>query len=77
MPRFYFHQYLNGRLAEDRRGQQFQTADEACAHAVRRTPVLLSKTVRCATGDTYLNTEVSDGKHTVFVVRGKVIVEKR
>jgi hypothetical protein len=35
MKRFYFHRYLNGRLAEDQCGRSFGSADEACADAVR------------------------------------------
>ena len=75
MKRFFFHRYLNGRLAEDRRGHQFENADEACAHAVRRTSAVLRKNVRPTT-NIYLATEVSDGERTVCVVRGKVIIER-
>lgn len=75
MRRFYFHRYLNGCLAEDRRGLQFENADEACAHAVRRTPALLGNNLR-PTANIHLATEVSDGEHTVCVVRGKVIIER-
>jgi hypothetical protein len=76
MPRFYFHQLLNGQLAEDWRGRQFGNADDACAYAVHRTATVLRKTVHSAT-NTYLNTEVSDGKRTLCVVRGKVIIDRR
>ena len=76
MKRFYFHRYLNGGWAEDLRGAPFESADEACAHAVRRTPAGLWKTVHPRT-NTHLATEVTDGKRTLFVVRRKVIIERR
>jgi hypothetical protein len=76
MPRFYFHQHLNGQFAEDRRGRQFANAKEACEHAVHRTPAALRKTADAGC-DTHLATEISDGERTVAIVRGKVIIEKR
>ena len=33
MPRYYFHQHLNGRVAEDQQGLQFADQKEACEHA--------------------------------------------
>src|SRR3981189_3365080 len=60
VPKFYFHQHLNGRFVEDRCGRQFPSVKEACEHAVRRTPVVLRK-VAAPTGNTYLATEISDG----------------
>jgi hypothetical protein len=75
MPRFYFHQNLNGRLAEDRLGVSFASADEACAHAVHSTATVLGGNVR-PTADTFLATEVSDGKRTLFVVRAAVVIQK-
>ena len=80
MPRFYFHQHLNGEMAEDRRGRKFASADEACAHAVYYlTPAVLRKTASfaAAAANTYLATEVSDGKRTLWVVRATVIIERR
>jgi hypothetical protein len=74
MPRFYFHQHLNGRFLEDRRGRQFPSLKEACEHAVHRTPAALQK-VAAPTGNTHLATEISDGKRIVCVVRGKVLIE--
>jgi hypothetical protein len=69
--RFYFHWYLDGHLAAG----QFDSADEACAHAVRRTPAVLRASVSPTT-NIYLATEVSDGKRIFCVVRGKVIIER-
>jgi hypothetical protein len=76
MPRFYFHQRSNGQLAEDRLGRQFASADKACAHAVRRTSALLGKNLSSTT-NTYFSTEISDGKRSLCVVRGTVIIERR
>ena len=76
MRRFYFHQRSNGKLAEDRRGRQFGSVDEACTYAIRRTPTILGKTHRSPT-NTYLSTEVFDGKRSICVVRATVIIERR
>jgi hypothetical protein len=76
VPRFYFHQYLNGQFVEDRLGRQFPSAKEACEHAVHRTPAVLRK-VAGPTSNTYLATEITDGTRTVVIVRGKVIIEKQ
>src|ERR1700716_2083166 len=75
VPKFYFHQHLNGRFVEDRRGRQFPSVKEACEHAVRRTPAVLRKAA-APRGNTYLATEVSDGNRIICVVRGKVLIEK-
>jgi hypothetical protein len=76
MPQFYFHQRSNGQLAEDRRGRQFASADEACTHAIHITPVFLRKIARSMAANSYLSTEVTDGKRTLCVVRGTVIIER-
>ena len=73
---FLFHQRSNGKLAEDRRGRQFGSVDEACTYAIHRTPAILGKTLRSAT-NTYLSTEVFDGKRSICVVRATVIIERR
>jgi hypothetical protein len=76
MPRFYFQQHLNGqRLAEDRRGRLFGNAAEAYSYALCRAPRLLNKTLRSTPKDTYLSTVVSDGKRTLFIIRGKITSE--
>ena len=75
MTRFYINRYLNGQLATDRRGLPFKNVDDACAHAVRRTPAVLQKSMGPTT-NTHLATEVSDGKHIFCIVRGKVIIER-
>ena len=76
MPKFYFHKHLNGKTVPDRRGTSLHNEDEACAYAVRCTPLALKKSVSRAK-DTYLAWEVSDGERTICVVRGKVVIEKR
>ena len=75
MPRFYFHRHLNGQVAPDRRGIWLRNENDACAHAIRCTPLALRKSVSCAK-NTYLAWEVSDGERTIYVVRGKVVIEK-
>ena len=74
MPLFFFHQHLNGRLEKDRRGRRFPSVDDARVYAVYRVSAILRKTVSPTT-DTYLATEVSDGEHTLCVVRAKVIIQ--
>jgi hypothetical protein len=73
MARYYFHKSLNGQMAMDRRGHEFANAEEACEHALYRTPILLRKIVR-PTYTTHLATEISDGKRIVAVVN--VLIEK-
>jgi hypothetical protein len=75
MPQFYFNRYVNGRRApNDRLGRQFVSEEEARTYAVWRTPALLRKTLRSATTDIYLPTEVSDGERTLCIVRGKLLI---
>jgi hypothetical protein len=75
MPRFYFHKHLNGQTVPDRRGTLLGDENEACAHAVRCTPLALRKSVSSGK-NTYLAWEVSDGERTIYVVSGKVVIEK-
>jgi hypothetical protein len=75
MPRFYFHKHLNGQTAPDRRGTSLRNEDDACAHAVRCAHLALRKPASCAK-NTYLSLEVSDGERTIYIVRGKVVIEK-
>jgi hypothetical protein len=77
VPRFYFRQYVNGQqMAKDRRGREFANPAEACTYGVRRAPALLRKILR-PNVNTYLSTEISDGKRTLFIIRGKVTSEKQ
>jgi hypothetical protein len=75
VPKFYFHQHLNGRFVEDRRGREFASVKEACEHAVRRTSAVLRKAA-APTGNIYPATEISDGNSIVCVIRGKLLIEK-
>ena len=76
MPRFFFHKHLNGQTVPDRRGTSLRNENEACAHAVRCTPLALRKSVS-RKKNTYLAWEVSDGERPIYVVRGNVVIEKR
>ena len=67
MPRFYFHSVQM---------ESWRRTDEACTYAIHRTPAILGKTLRSAT-NTYLSTEVFDGKRSICVVRATVIIERR
>jgi hypothetical protein len=53
---------------------QFPSLKEACEYAVHLTPSVLRK-VALAACNTYLATEITDGKRIVCVVRGKVLIE--
>jgi hypothetical protein len=75
MPRFYFHQHLNGLRVEDRQGQVFLSAEEACSCALRRTPAYLKRAVRHV-NDNHFAIEVTDDSRTFYIVRGKTLVEK-
>jgi hypothetical protein len=75
MPRFYFHRYLNGRRIEDKQGKMCPSAHEACSCALRLTPSHLSRAVRQANNN-HLAIEVTDGRRTFYIVRGKTLVER-
>jgi hypothetical protein len=49
---------------------------EACARAVQRIPGRLRKAIR-HNATNHLATEVSNGERTLYVIRGKIIVERR
>ena len=66
---------LNGRVVRDQSGTSLRDESEACAYAVRCTPLTLRKSVS-PRRNTYLALEVSDGQRTLCVVRGKVVLEK-
>jgi hypothetical protein len=57
MPRFYFHQSLNGQSLEDPHGLVFADQTEAREHAVHLIPAVLKKTAR-ATANTFFATEI-------------------
>ena len=76
MSRYFFHQHVFGQKTEDLFGTIFSTAREACRRAVQRTPARLKRAEE-GSSNTYVATEVTDGKRTLYVVRGTVTVEKR
>ena len=76
MPRYYFHQHSNGRRSEDRKGTILRGAAEACTCAIRRAPARLRAAIRESDNDNFVATEISDGERTLFVVRGKIVIEK-
>lgn len=75
MPRFYCRQYLNGRRVGDEIDAIFSNVDEACSSALRRTPAHLRRAIRHARNN-HFAIEVTDGTRTLYIVRGKTIVEK-
>ncbi|APG09685.1 hypothetical protein BKD09_15205 [Bradyrhizobium japonicum] len=78
MHRFYFHKHLNGKAVWDREGTLLRNEKEACAHAIRCTPLALRNLASSGKNkNTYLAWEVSDGERTIYVVRGNVVIEKR
>ncbi len=76
MARFYFHRHLNGQRATDRKGVLLDGGGAACAYAVRRMPGALRQALRQQRADVHAATEISDGTRTLYIVRGKIIVEK-
>ncbi|MBV9462183.1 MAG: hypothetical protein JO141_32345 [Bradyrhizobium sp.] len=75
MPRYFFHEHVRGERTEDPRGTILSDDHAARHQAVQRMPANLKK-AQLDAHDTYLATEVSNGNKTLFVVRGKVIVEQ-
>ena len=61
MPKYYFHRHLNGMVVRDQSGTSLRDESEACAYAVRCTPLTLRKSV-IPRRNTYLALEVSDGQ---------------
>jgi hypothetical protein len=76
MGRFYFHRHLNGQRASDQKGVLLDGGGAACAYAVRRMPETLKRALRQRRANVHAATEVSDGTRTLYIIRGKIIVEK-
>ena len=76
MPIFYFQQHANGRRSANNRRRQFASEADARVHASYSTPGLLRKNLSNGK-DIFVSTEVSDGKRTLYIVRGKVTSEKQ
>jgi hypothetical protein len=76
MSRYFFHQQVSGQRTEDLRGKLYKTDEAACHRAEQQMPGHLKKAAM-RSRNTYVATEVTDGKRTLFVVRGTVIVDRR
>ena len=76
MIRFYFHRHLNGQMATDRKGVLLDDRGSACAYAVRHMPGALRQALRQQRADVHAATEISDGTRTLYIIRGKIIVER-
>lgn len=76
MPRFFFREHVRGRTTEDLIGRELLDDDAARHEAVQQLPAKLKKAEEDA-HDTHVATEVTNGNKTLFVVRGKIIVENR
>jgi len=75
MHRYYFHDYLDETITMDSKGVLFQDDATAVDHAVQRTHTLLKGAIRRETGID-VATEISKGRRTIYVVRGKIATEK-
>jgi hypothetical protein len=77
MTRFYFHRHLNGQAVIDQKGVVLDDAGAACSYAVRRMPGALSRALGQQRPDVHAATEISDGTGTLYIIRGKIVVEKK
>jgi hypothetical protein len=76
MPRYYFHQHMNGRrLAEDRRGRLFGNVTEACTYALCRARPAFS-TGSFAPLPRIRTSALKYPMRTLFIIRGKITSEK-
>jgi hypothetical protein len=76
MPRYFFHEHVRDQRNEDLSGTILPTNRAACHRAMQRTPRNLKKAEDLSC-DTYVATEITNGQRTLFVVRGKITVERR
>lgn len=76
MARFYFHRHLNGQKTADQTGVLLEGNGAACAYAVRRMPGALKDGLRQQRADVHAATEISDGTRTLYIIRGKITVER-
>jgi hypothetical protein len=65
MPRYFFHQYVRGHIAEDRSGMLLPTDGAACHRAIQRMPARLKRAEEDSS-NTHVATEVTDGKRTLL-----------
>jgi hypothetical protein len=71
MHRYYFHDHLDETVTRDSKGALFQDDQTAVHHAVERAHTLLKGAIRRKSGID-IATEISNGKRTIYVVRGKI-----
>ena len=76
MARFYFHRHLNGQKTADQSGVLLEGDAAACAYAMRRMPGALKEGLRQQSANVHAATEISDGNRTLYIIRGKIIVER-
>jgi hypothetical protein len=76
MPRYFFHEHVRGERTEDPSGTTLPSNGAACHRAMKRTPANLKK-AEDVSRNTHVATEVTNGERTLFIVRGKVTVEKQ
>lgn len=77
MARFYFHRHLNGQAVIDQKGVVLDDVGAACGYAVRRMPDALRRALGQQRPDVHAATEISNGTKTLYIIRGKIMVEKR
>ena len=77
MARFYFHRHLNGQAIIDQKGVAFDDVGAACSYAVRRMPGALIRALGQRRPDVHAATEVSNGTRTLYIIRGKIMVERK
>ena len=75
MHRYYFHDRLDETVTMDNRGVLFRDDATAVDHAVRRAHTRLKGAIRRRAGID-IATEISNGKRTIYVVRGKIAADK-
>jgi hypothetical protein len=75
MPRYFFHQYIRGHMTEDPSGMLLPTW-RSMSPRLTADPARLKRAEEDSS-NTHVATEVTDGNRTLFVVRGKIVVERR
>ena len=74
--RFYFHQYLNGKLTRNHEGRDFENEQSARVYAFSQAASLLSGAMD-GTNNAYVAVEVTDHGKTNFVVRGNINLDEK
>ena len=74
--RFYFHQYLNGKVTRTHEGRDFENEQSARVYAFSQAASLLSGAID-GTNNAYVAVEVTDNGKTNFVVRGNINLDEK